>query len=80
MNENKQKLLEAEFYEKELQENQRSIDALIAILEHQREEHPQYKQLHYLEERNKEINSQLASLKEIIDNLKEIIDNLKNKS
>ena len=70
MNENKQRLIEAEFYEKELKENQRSIDALIAILEHQREKHPQYKQLDYLKERNEEINSQLTSLKEIINNLR----------
>jgi len=68
---NQQKLSTAEFYKNELEENQRSIDALIALLEHEGEKHPHYNQLNSLKNRNQEIDTQLISLNEIINNLKD---------
>ena len=72
-NEDHQKLLEAKYYQNELEENQRSVEALIALLECAGNNHPQYNQLNYLKNRNQEIESQLASLNEIINNLKDKI-------
>jgi hypothetical protein len=69
-NEDEKKLLEAIFYKNELDQNKRSVDALISLLEHKGTSHPQYNQLDYLKNRNKEIEKQLISLNEIINNLK----------
>jgi hypothetical protein len=66
---NNQSLLKAKLYENELKENKRSVEALIALLEWEGINHPQYNQLEYLKKRNQEIDDQLNSLSQIISNL-----------
>ena len=73
--EDRKKLLEAEFYQSELRENKRSVEALVALLKHKGINHPQYNQLAYLEERDREIDSQLIGLDKIINNLISKIEN-----
>jgi hypothetical protein len=74
-NEIYKKLLEAEYYQNELEENQRSVLALIKLLEHEGTNHSQYNQLDYLQNRNKEINNQLICLYKIINELRHKIEN-----
>jgi hypothetical protein len=74
--EDRQKLLQAEFYEKELKENQISVDALIALLEHEGNNHPQYSQLTYLKSRNQEITDQLTNLNKIINKLRNKVERI----
>jgi len=67
--EDREKLLKAEFYQSELRENKRSVEALIALLKYEGINHPQYNQLDYLEKRDQEIDSQLIGLDKIINDL-----------
>jgi len=71
----KEKLLKAKFYQRELEENKRSVNALMSLLEHTGSNHPQYHQLNYLITRNKEIENQLVNLHRIISNLETEIQN-----
>jgi hypothetical protein len=55
--EDREKLLKAEFYQSELRENKRSVEALIALLKYEGINHPQYNQLDYLEKETRKLTA-----------------------
>ena len=61
----REELLKTELFISHLEENKRSVEALIALLECEGEIHPQYNQLDYLQKRIKEIDNQLIGLNKI---------------